>query len=91
VNLVLLRITTKTITPDISELLSYSTSEAKIVQSYEKYVNFPNNALYGFEFRRKFVGCIGIEFLEPKSCELKHIAVSPNHRGVGIGSKRNHG
>jgi ribosomal protein S18 acetylase RimI-like enzyme len=34
---------------------------------------------------------MGIEFLEPKSCELKHIAVSPNHRGVGIGSKRNHG
>ena len=28
-----------------------------------------------------------IEFLGLNRCEIKHIAVSPNHRGQGIGSK----
>ncbi|MCP6680603.1 GNAT family N-acetyltransferase [Bacillus nakamurai] len=83
----MINITSKTITPEVSELLSYATSEAKIVQSYEKYVKFPDCVLYGFEYGRKIVGCIGIKLLGRDKIEIAHIAVSPNVRGNCIGSK----
>ncbi|MFC0472490.1 GNAT family N-acetyltransferase [Halalkalibacter kiskunsagensis] len=83
----MINITSKTITPEVSELLSYATSEAKIVQSYENYVKFPDHVLYGFEYGRKIVGCIGIKLLGRDKIEIVHIAVAPNLRGNRIGSK----
>jgi len=47
----------------------------------------PVRELYGYELESEVAGCIGIEFLSPKHCEIKHIAVSPNDRGIGIGTK----
>lgn len=43
--------------------------------------------LHGYDFEDDVIGCIGIEFFGSKHCEIKHIAVSINHRGEGIGSK----
>jgi len=34
----------------------------------------------------EIVGCIGIEFVSPLKCEIRHIAVNPNSRNQQIGS-----
>ncbi|MGE7945798.1 GNAT family N-acetyltransferase [Lysinibacillus sp. NPDC093688] len=76
-----------TIQPNVRELLSFATSEKNIEKEYELYMQSPVRELYGYDLESEVAGCIGIEFLSPKRCEIKHIAVSPNHRGIGIGSK----
>lgn len=81
------KIDSKTIHPAIKTLLSYATSESKIEQEYDKYMQSVNRKLYAFEINGALVGCIGIEFLAFDKCEIKHIAVSPSKRGNGIGSK----
>ncbi|WP_235355935.1 GNAT family N-acetyltransferase [Aneurinibacillus migulanus] len=86
-DVLMIRITSKIISPSVRELLSYATSEAKIDQEYEQYVQASNRILYGFENAGIMVGCIGVEFLNASDCEIKHIAVSPTERGNGIGSK----
>ncbi|MED4654549.1 GNAT family N-acetyltransferase [Bacillus pseudomycoides] len=83
----MINITSSTITPEVSELLSYATSEAKIVNIYEKYVKFSDHVLYGFQYGKLIVGCIGIKLLGRDKIEIAHIAVSPNVRGNRIGSK----
>jgi N-acetylglutamate synthase-like GNAT family acetyltransferase len=80
-------INSKIIHPSIRRLLSYATSEDKIDQEYEKYIQSLKRKLYGFEFEGEIVGCIGIEFISSNDCEIKHIAVSLTQRGKGIGSK----
>jgi N-acetylglutamate synthase-like GNAT family acetyltransferase len=75
------------IQPNVRELLSYATSEKNIEREYKQYIQSPARQLYGYDFENTVVGCIGVEFSSPKCCEIKHIAVSPNHRGEGIGSK----
>lgn len=75
------------IQPNVRELLSFATSEKNVEKEYELYMQSPVRELYGYDLESEFAGCIGIEFLSPKCCEIKHIAVSPNHREVGIGSK----
>ncbi|MEK5530257.1 GNAT family N-acetyltransferase [Viridibacillus sp. FSL H7-0596] len=75
------------IQPNVRELLSFATSEKNVEKEYELYMQSPVRELYGYDLESEFAGCIGIEFLSPKCCEIKHIAVSPNHRGIGIGSK----
>ncbi|MGP7817915.1 GNAT family N-acetyltransferase [Niallia sp. 01092] len=85
--LIVLRIISKTITSEVSELLSYATSKERIFQSYEKYVGFSDHTLYGFVYKRKIVGCIGIKILGRDEFEITHIAVVPNVRGNRIGSR----
>ncbi len=75
------------IQPNLRKLLSFATSERNIEREYGLYIQSPVLALYGYDFEDEVVGCIGIELLGLKRCEIKHIAVSPNHRGQGIGSK----
>ncbi|WP_141433913.1 GNAT family N-acetyltransferase [Bacillus sp. 03113] len=73
--------------PSIRRLLSYATSEHKINLEYEKYIQLLRRKLYGFELKGEIVACIGTEFINSNSFKIKHIAVSPLHRGKGIGSK----
>ncbi|USK36368.1 GNAT family N-acetyltransferase [Bacillus sp. F19] len=68
-------------------LLSYATSEHKVDQEYEKYIQSLKRRLYGFELKGEIVGCIGIELNNSNGCEIKHIVVSPVRRVKGIGSK----
>lgn len=75
------------IQPSLRKLLSFATSERNIEREYELYIQSPVRALYRYDFEDEVVGCIGIELSGLKRCEIKHIAVSPNHRGQGIGSK----
>lgn len=75
------------IQPNVRELLSFATSEKNVEKEYELYMQSPVRELYGYDLESEVAGCIGIEFLSPKHCEIKHIAVSPNHRRIGIGSK----
>lgn len=72
--------------PDLRKLLSYATSENKVQFEYDLYCQSSVHKLYGYYLEDKVIGCIGLEFLEQSRCEIKHIAVSPNHRGKGIGS-----
>ncbi|MGE7914625.1 GNAT family N-acetyltransferase [Lysinibacillus xylanilyticus] len=77
-----------TISPIIRKLLSFATSDEKVLQEYEKYLLLSNRTLYSFEVEGEIVGCIGIEQISSLSkCEIKHIAVLANQRGKGIGSK----
>ncbi|WP_139311121.1 GNAT family N-acetyltransferase [Paenisporosarcina indica] len=81
-------ITAKNSNLSIRKLLSHATSEDKVDQEYEKYIQLLNRKLYEFEFSGQVVGCIGIELSTNSiECEIKHIAVCQNHRGKGIGSK----
>jgi N-acetylglutamate synthase-like GNAT family acetyltransferase len=73
------------IQPSIRKLLSYATS--RVEQEYDKYLKLPNWKLYSFEVDGEIVGCIGIEIISTKECEIKHIAVSSTERDKGIGSK----
>lgn len=80
-------ITTFQVQPEIRELLSYATSKDRIEPEYEKYIRSPERELYGLELKGEMVGCIGLEFSNSHSCEIKHIAVSPMVRGSNIGSR----
>ncbi|MEC1520416.1 GNAT family N-acetyltransferase [Neobacillus niacini] len=71
----------------IRKLLALATSKEKIEIEYERYLKYPNRTLFAFELEGEIAGCIGIEFSSLKLCEIKHIAVSSEHRGKGIGSK----
>ncbi|MGE7935059.1 GNAT family N-acetyltransferase [Viridibacillus arvi] len=75
------------IQPNVKELLSFATSEKNVEKEYGLYMQSPVRKLYGYDLESEVAGCIGIEFLSPKRCEIKHIAVSLDHRGIGIGSK----
>jgi N-acetylglutamate synthase-like GNAT family acetyltransferase len=74
----------------IRELLSFATSEKNVEREYQLYIQSPLRELYRHEVEDVVVGCIGIEFLGSNHCEIKHIAVSPNHRYKGIGSTMIH-
>ncbi|MFC5465001.1 GNAT family N-acetyltransferase [Lederbergia graminis] len=80
-------VNSKTIHPAIQKLLSFATSEFKVNQEYERYLKSLNRKLYSFEVEGVLVGCIGIEIINVNECEIKHIAVSSDQRGKGIGSK----
>lgn len=81
------QINTETIHPTIRELLSFATSDFRIDQEYEKYLQLLNRKLFGFELEGEFVGCIGVEIISLNECVIKHIAVSSEQRGKGIGTK----
>lgn len=80
-------IKSESIQPNLRKLLCFATSEKNIEREYELYIQSPVRELYGYDIKDEVVGCIGIEFSGPNRCEIKHIAVLPNHRGEGIGSK----
>ncbi|MGG3915789.1 GNAT family N-acetyltransferase [Rossellomorea vietnamensis] len=80
-------IRTKSIHPDIRNLLSFATSVEKVEEEYDLYIHSTERKLYGFRAGDKLVGCIGVEFLNEGECEIKHVAVMPQHRGKGIGHK----
>lgn len=69
------------------KLLFYATSEKNVDRECELYQLSPARKLYGFFFEGNIIGCIGIEFNDAGGCEIKHLAVSPKHRGEGVGSK----
>ncbi|WP_227551666.1 GNAT family N-acetyltransferase [Metabacillus sediminilitoris] len=81
------KVNSKTIHPSIRKLLSFATSDIKIDQEYEIYLNSLNRKLFRYESKGEIVGCIGIEIMSLNRCEIKHIAVSPFKRGKGNGSK----
>ncbi|WP_376846014.1 GNAT family N-acetyltransferase [Camelliibacillus cellulosilyticus] len=80
-------VTSKTIHPSIRKLLSYATSESKVIEEYDNYIRSLNRKLYSFELESEIVGVIGIEMIRPNNGVIKHIAVSPNQRGHEIGSR----
>jgi ribosomal protein S18 acetylase RimI-like enzyme len=84
---VLKKVDSTTIEPLLWKLLSLATSNDKVDIEYEKYVNFSNRTLFSFDLEGESVGCIGVEINRLNECEVKHIAVSSDHRGKGIGSK----
>ncbi len=75
------------IQPAVKVLLSYATSKAKVDQAYDLYVHSLAWKLYGYYMDQELVGCIGIEIGDAHPCVIKHIAVSPAHRGKGIGRR----
>lgn len=80
-------INSKTIHPSVRELLSFATSDFKVDLEYQMYLKSLNRKLYCFELQEEFIGCIGIEIISFNECVIKHIAVSSEHRGKGIGSR----
>ncbi|UOQ91461.1 GNAT family N-acetyltransferase [Halobacillus shinanisalinarum] len=83
----MIEIHSKIIHPLIKDLLSYATSKKRIAQEYKKYIQSSNRKLYVAERKGIMAGCIGIKFIEPNVCEIKHIAVFPPERGNRIGSE----
>lgn len=80
-------INSKTIHPSVRELLSFATLDFKVDLEYQMYLKSLNRKLYCFELQEEIVGCIGIEIISFNECVIKHIAVSSEHRGKGIGSR----
>ncbi|MBK3496411.1 GNAT family N-acetyltransferase [Viridibacillus sp. YIM B01967] len=80
-------ISSKIIQPSIRELLSYATSIEKVDQAYIMYIESHNQSLFGYKNGKEDIsGCIGVE-IKANNCEIRHIAVSPEERGKGIGGK----
>lgn len=79
-------IDSKLIDPSLRILLSYTMSNAAILQEYEKYLYSTRRKLYGINSGNELIACIGIEFTDLNDCEIKHIAVSPSQRGNKLGS-----
>lgn len=79
-------IDSKKVPHQIEELLCFTTSKEKLEMEYHSYLSAPNRMLYGKIIENDIVGCIGIEFVSPSICEIKHIAVNPNNRKQQIGS-----
>ncbi|WP_324728006.1 GNAT family N-acetyltransferase [Lysinibacillus fusiformis] len=75
------------IQPTVKVLLSYATSKIKVDQEYDLYIHAPARKLYGYYMDQELVGCLGIELVDAHQCVIKHIAVSPVHRGKGIGGE----
>lgn len=73
--------------PQLRELLSFATKKQKVEQEYQTYTQTVARRLYGYMLDELVIGCIGIELLGQNRCEIKHLAVMPNHRGKGIGSE----
>ncbi len=65
-------------------MLSHAIFIDKVDSVYERYMQSSSQQLFVKE--NNIIGCIGIEIIS-QNCEIKHIAVSPNERGNGIGSK----
>lgn len=75
------------INPVIRTLLSYATAEIKVEEEYKKYLEFNSRKLYALEVKGSYVGCIGVEVIEPTLGVIKHIAVLPSERGKGVGKE----
>lgn len=80
-------IISKSLHPDIRQLLAYATSEERIEVEYAAYQNNPNWRLYGLKKERKFIGCIGVEQRGLEQIEITHLAVSPVNRKAGTGKE----
>ena len=80
----LTEINSASITAPIKELLSYATSRVEI--EYKNYMVEPNRKLYGMYAKDVLVGCVGIEKISERTCEVKHIAVFPKERRNKIAS-----
>ncbi|KOF10037.1 hypothetical protein AC739_11825 [Planococcus glaciei] len=74
------------ISREIKSLLGYATSSGQAEKAYEGYMAAANHRLYGFKIQEGIVGCIGVH-LEEGQLEIRHIAVSPEVRGQGIGGR----
>ncbi|MDF2011367.1 GNAT family N-acetyltransferase [Priestia megaterium] len=74
------------IDPAIKRLLSYATSEEKIDEEYNKYIRSPNRKLYSGGVNGEIISCIGVEIHNSRDGVIKHIAVLPTERGIGMGS-----
>ncbi|RXZ79124.1 N-acetyltransferase [Paenibacillaceae bacterium] len=72
--------------PSVRELLSYATSIKKVDKAYKSYIQSANQQLFGYVKEQQTVGCIGIE-INAQHGVIKHIAVSPEERGKGIGGQ----
>ena len=80
-------INSEKINPVIRTLLSYATAEDKVEAEYKKYLEMNSRKLYALEMKGSYVGCMGLEVIEPTIGVIKHIAVLPSERGKGVGRK----
>jgi ribosomal protein S18 acetylase RimI-like enzyme len=82
-------IKSRDIHPIIKELLSYATAMEKVDNELAGYIdsNNSNRRLYEYHLGEEIIGIVGVEFISPIHCEIKHIAVSPHQRGLSVGSK----
>lgn len=80
-------IISKSLHPDIRQLLAYATSEERIEVEYAAYQHDPNRRLYGLKKEGNFIGCIGVEQKGLGQLEIIHLAVSPVNRKAGAGKK----
>ena len=73
---------------ELYEFLSYCMypSQEKITAECNQYRSRKNRELYGVYIEGSLTGIIGLEH-EGSETELKHIAVHPDHRQKGLGSK----
>ena len=69
----------------IRRLLASAASHQPIDEVYRGYIHSANRQLYSYVLEDQIVGCIGVE-LNGHLCMIKHIAVSKESRGKGIGS-----
>ncbi len=80
-------INTEEIHPSIKNLLSFATKASNVEKEYNNYLKDSNRKLFILELNEEIVGCIGYERIGSEACAIKHIAVSIEQRGKGIGSK----
>ena len=82
----IVEITSEAILPLTKYLLSYATSPVKVEKAYQTYLRSSDWHLFGLVEENLVIGCIGVE-TGPVFCEIKHLAVSPEERGIGRGTE----
>lgn len=80
-------IISKSLHPDIEQLLAYATSEERIEAEYAAYQKDSKRKLYGLKKEGNFIGCIGIGQKGIEQLEITHLAVSPIDREAGTGKE----
>ena len=71
--------------PELCKLLSYAASKHSYVV-YKEYLDSADRQLFSCILDDQLVGCIGIE-RKGQRCIIKHIAVIPEARFKGVGSR----
>jgi riboflavin biosynthesis RibT protein len=59
----------------------------KLQMTMEQYKTEQESQLYLWKEEEGIIGLIGILFVDQDLIQIKHISVSPSHRGNGVGKK----
>jgi riboflavin biosynthesis RibT protein len=59
----------------------------KLQMTMNQYKTEQEHQLYLWKEEEGIIGLVGVLFVDQRLIQVKHISVSPSHRGIGVGKK----